>query len=510
MHKSGLDALLRPENSILVLMRRTLRCMVVLCSAAAVVAARADLPPVPGAPIAPSKESFEKRVVAKGLGNPHNMVFGPDGYLWVTEQVARRVIRVEPQSGQVVVAAQVEDALQTNDSGGNYTQDGLLGLALHPDLLKGKGHDFVYVSMTYGAKQGGIAPNRTLIRRYTYDAKAQKLTSPTDLIKGLPSALDHQSARLLFGPDQKLYYSIGDQGANQLDSLCLPNQAQTLPTADEVEAADWRHYAGKILRLNLDGTIPADNPVIRGTRSHVYAWGIRNTQGMAFSPGGKLFAADQGPNSDDELNLILRGKNYGWPYVAGRKDNAGYAYANFSAAAGGCESLKDPAENGKVAPPGVPVQREDEWSDPDFVEPIKTLFTVDNNYSYTDPLCAGQGLYFICWPTIAPSSVTYYKGGKAGIPGWEHSLLITSLKRGVVYRVKLDDTDSLPLGDAQPLFRAVDRYREVVVSPDGGTVYVATDMGNLGTSDVGNAAFKLENPGAILAFRYSGSNSPSK
>ncbi|MBI3528502.1 MAG: PQQ-dependent sugar dehydrogenase [Betaproteobacteria bacterium] len=479
-------------------MIKILRCVVAICGAAIMAAAHADLPPAPGAPIAPMKETFEKRVVATGLANPHNMVFGPDGYLWLTEQITKRVTRVDPQSGMTIVAAQIDDAIHSEDA-----QDGLLGLALHPDLLKGKGHDFIYVSMTYDARQGGITPNRTLIRRYTYDAKAQKLASPVDLIKGLPSSHDHQSARLLFGPDQKLYYSIGDQGANQLAYLCVPNQAQTLPTADEVKATDWRHYAGKILRLNLDGTIPADNPVIHGVKSHVYAWGIRNTQGMVFSPSGKLFATDHGPNSDDELNLILRGKNYGWPYVAGRKDNAGYAYANYSATTGGCESVKDPAQNGKTAPPGVPVQKESDWSDPDFVEPIKTLFTVDNDYSYTDPACADKDLFYICWPTIAPSSVIYYKGGKSGVPGWEHSLLIASLKRGVVYRVKLDDTDSLPVGDAQPMFRAVDRYREVVVSPDGGTIYVATDAVHLGTTDAGSAAFKLENPGAILAFKYS-------
>jgi PQQ-dependent dehydrogenase (s-GDH family) len=484
-------------------MKNILRSIAAICGAGVIGAAYAEIPPIPGTPIAPTKETFEKRVVVNDLGNPHNMVFGPDGYLWVTEQTGKRVTRIDPQSGKLVVAIQVEDAFPTNDASGGYSQDGLLGLALHPDLLKGRGNDFVYISMTYDAKQGGITPNRTLIRRYTYDAKSQKLASPVDLIKGLPSAHDHQSARLLFGPDHKLYYSIGDQGANQKSYLCLPDQAQTLPTVNEVKAADWRHYAGKILRLNLNGTIPADNPVIHGVKSHVYAWGIRNTQGMVFSPGGKLFATDHGPNSDDELNLILRGKNYGWPNVAGRKDDAGYAYANYSAAVGGCDSIKDPEENGKTVPPGVPVQKESDWSDPDFVEPIKTFFSVDNSYSYTNAKCADKGMYYICWPTIAPSSVTYYKGGKTGIPGWEHSLLITSLKRGIVYRVKLDETDSLPVGDAQPMFRAQDRYREVVVSPDGGTIYVATDVGHPGTTDAGNAAYKLENPGAIVAFKYS-------
>ncbi|MFB9245924.1 PQQ-dependent sugar dehydrogenase [Massilia antarctica] len=461
----------------------------------------AEPPPPPGARVAPLPPGFSRKVVATGFANPHNMVLGPDGQLWLTEQIGKRVLRVDPDSGTKIVIATIDEAVVSDKA-----QDGLLGLALHPDLLAKRGHDYVYVSFSYASGDGGQFPNRTAIRRYTYDAKTRTLGSPTDLIKGLPSSHDHQSARLLFGPDRKLYYSIGDQGANQMRYLCVQNQAQVLPSAAEVRAADWSRYRGKILRLNLDGSIPLDNPVIHGVKSHVYAWGIRNTQGMAFSPSGELYATDQGPNTDDELNLILAGRNYGWPNVAGRKDDAGYAYANYSAAEGGCEGVKDPALNGTQVPPGVPVQRESSWSDTDFVEPLKTFYTVDSSSSFKDPVCAENSLYYICWPTLAPSSVAYYKGGgKAAIPGWEHSLLIGSLKRGTVYRVRLDPAGHLPLGDAEPLFRSVNRYRDVVVSADGATIYVATDIeGSLGTSDSGAPTARLENPGAILAFKYSG------
>ncbi|WP_200811099.1 glucose/sorbosone family PQQ-dependent dehydrogenase [Pseudogulbenkiania subflava] len=460
--------------------------------------AKADLPPAPGTPVPALPPHFEKAVVATGLANPHNMMLGPDGHIWLTEQIAKRITRVDPRNGKITVAVEIADAVYSPDQ-----QDGVLGLALHPDLLKGKGRDYVYVSLTYASGQGGEFPNRTAIRRYTYNAKTQKLVSPVDILKGLPSAHDHQSARLLFGPDQKLYYSIGDQGRNQLSYLCQPNQAQLLPTEAEVKAGNREHYMGKILRMNLDGSIPADNPTIHGVKSHVYAWGIRNTQGMVFSPTGKLFATDQGPNTDDELNLILPGRNYGWPNVAGRKDDAGYAYANYSAAKGGCKGDMDNAQNGLKPPEAVPVTRESQWSDPDFVEPLKTFFSVDNNFNFNNPVCADKNLYYICWPTIAPSSIAYYRGGKQGVPGWEHSLLITSLKRGVLYRVQLDPTGTLPLGNAEPLFRSANRYREVVVSPDGRTIYVATDTSHLGTTDTGNAAFKLDNPGSIIAFKYS-------
>lgn len=461
--------------------------------------AGADPPPPTGEIVPPLPPHFEKAIVATGLANPHNMVFGPDGNIWLTEQIAKRITRVDPRNGKTIVAVDITDAVYSPDQ-----QDGVLGLALHPDLLKGKGHDYVYVSFTYATGQGGDFPNRTAIRRYTWDDKSQKLVSPTDILKGLPSAHDHQSARLLFGPDQKLYYSIGDQGRNQLAYLCLPNQAQLLPTEADVKAGNRDLYKGKILRMNLDGSIPADNPTIHGVKSHIYAWGIRNTQGMVFSPTGKLFATDQGPNTDDELNLILPGRNYGWPYVAGRKDDSGYAYANYSAAKGGCKPEMDTAQNGLKPPEGVPVTKESQWSDPDFMEPLKTFFTVDNNFNFNNKVCADKDLYYICWPTIAPSSIAYYRGGKQGIPGWDNSLLITSLKRGLIYRVQLDPSGAKPVGNAKPLFRSVNRYREVIISPDGRTIYVATDGNHLGTTNAGNAAFKLDNPGSILAFKYTG------
>lgn len=464
--------------------------------------ATADTAPKPGAPVAALPVNFEKKVVATGLANPHNMVLGPDGFLWATEQIAGRVARVDPQNGTSSVAIKIADAVHTMDS-----EDGLLGLALHPDLLKGKGVDYVYVSMTYDAGMPEPFPNRTLIRRYTYDPKTQTLGSPVDILKGLPSSHYHQSGRLLFGPDGKLYYSVGDQGANQIVYLCIPNKAQALPTEDEVANGDWSNYEGKILRINPDGSIPTDNPILHSVRSHIYAWGIRNTQGMVFSPAGKLFSVNQGPNSDDTLNLIVAAGNLGWPNVLGFRNDLTYAYANFSAAKGGCKELKDPAQNGMEVSSRVPVMRQSEFHDPNYVAPLKTLFAADPEdlkTEFNNPVCADKNLYYMCWPTIAPSSVAYYGGFKAGAPGWQHSLLITSLKRGVIYRVRLDPTESVTVGDAEPMFRSQNRYREVVVAPDGRTIYVATDTEGYGlaTNDGGSPAFKFENPGSILAFVY--------
>ncbi len=114
---------------------------------------------------------------------------------------------------------------------------------------------------------------------------------------------------------------------------------------------------------------------------------------------GKLYADEHGPKSDDEINIIQAGKNYGWPHVAGNKDDQAYVYGNWSASSPTpCASL---TYSDYTIPPSVPTYTESSWTNPDFVAPIKTLFTVESGYNFQDPACAGQ--YFICWPTVAPA-----------------------------------------------------------------------------------------------------------
>ena len=118
--------------------------------------------------------------------------------------------------------------------------------------------------------------------RYTYDENLQQLVDPMILIEGLPAWNDHNAGRVVFGPDEKIYYSIGEQGANFGRNFRRPNLAQALPTQDEVDSEDYHTYSGKILRLNLDGSIPEDNPEIDGVKSHILSYGHRNPQGIAF------------------------------------------------------------------------------------------------------------------------------------------------------------------------------------------------------------------------------------
>ena len=131
------------------------------------------------------------RVLAGGLGNPWEITWGPDGYLWVTERSAFRVTRINPVDGSTHTALTLDDAYQSVD------QDGLLGLALHPDLLTGRGHDYVFVAYTHDIDPGPGVMRNLRVRRYTYDRSAQTLTAPIDVIDGLPAWDDHGGGRLL-------------------------------------------------------------------------------------------------------------------------------------------------------------------------------------------------------------------------------------------------------------------------------------------------------------------------
>jgi PQQ-dependent dehydrogenase (s-GDH family) len=428
-------------------------------------------------------EAFAMRVLASGLGNPWEVTWGPDGFLWVTERTSFKVTRIDPADGTRHVALTLTDAYQSVD------QDGLLGMALHPDLLRGRGTDFVYIAYVYDADPGPEVSRRLRLRRWTYDPAIRALKSPVDLLDDMPAHDDHGGGRVVFGPDGKLYLSRGDQGSNFLANYCNPNRAQDLPTEKDVRASDWSTYQGKILRLNLDGSIPADNPVINGVRSHIYTYGHRNPQGLVFSPSGLLYEAEHGPSSDDEVNLIAAGKNYGWPYVAGFKDDRGYVYANWSASAPDpCRSLRFNTIN---APSSVPKQKESAWSHPDFVPPLATFFTVPPDYDFAQWGTA----------TIAPSGIDLYTA--AAIPGWKESVLVTGLRSGAVYRVKLGDGGRAVTGEPVEYFKSTNRYRDMAISPDGRRIFLSTDDHGSTQDEIGNRSTNLANPGAILEFTYS-------
>lgn len=434
--------------------------------------------------------SFDKRVVTSGLSSPWEVTWGPDNRLWVTERAGKRVIRVNPSNGSRTTALTLADAYQASG------QDGVLGLALHPRLLRGEGLDYVYVAYTYDADPGNAVDRRAKIVRFSYDSQTESLGSPLNLLTGLSASSDHNAGRLVFGPDSRLYYTIGDQGHNQFENTCRPIRAQDLPTQSDVDASNWARYQGKVLRIALDGGIPSDNPVLAGVRSHVYSYGHRNPQGIVFGAGQKLYASEQGPKTDDELNLLVAGQNYGWPHVAGYRDDKAYVYGNWSAASP--EPCSSFAFSDYDIPSAVPVQRESEWSHPDFAPPLKTFYTVDTGFDFTDPACAGNE--FICWPTIAPSSIDSYQPGPGGLTAWGDALLVTSLKEGTVFRIRLSDDGLSTVGEAVALFKTTNRYRDLAIAPDRRTFYVITDSEGSTSGPTTGSTLNLENRGAILEF----------
>lgn len=438
----------------------------------------------PAEPLPPQEPGFEGSVLTTGLAAPWDMIWGPDGFIWVTEREGSRITRIDPASGEKSVVGEVPGV----HAGPQH--EGVLGMALSPGLNKPGENGHVYVGHTY---MDGAAEHARIVR-FDYDGKKGVISNPTVILQGLPAGDDHNGGRLRFGPDGKLYYSIGEQGHNQGANACKPNMAQRLPTADELANGDFTSYAGKVLRLNADGTVPSDNPVLNGVRSHVYTYGHRNPQGLVFV-GNTLFESEQGPSSDDEINVLVGGGNYGWPHVAGFKDDQGYAYANWSE-----WKQCDPAKFDANYPPSVvPVSKESSWQGDNFRAPAKTMYTVPAGYNFNDSRCSEMP--YLCWPTLVPASVTWYPEDGA-IPAWRNSLLVTSLKNGSLYVLPLNGDKKSVQGDVDKYFHSPNRFRCALVSPDGSDVYIATDVRGWALGDDRKPTNKMRNPGSILKFSY--------
>ncbi|HET9431717.1 MAG TPA: PQQ-dependent sugar dehydrogenase, partial [Chitinophagaceae bacterium] len=217
---------------------------------------------------------------------------------------------------------------------------------------------------------------------------------PVILLDNIEAASIHDGSRLLIVGD-KLFISTGD-ASNQ----SLPQNTSTLN--------------GKILRLNLDGSVPADNPV---PGKPYWSFGHRNAQGLVFA-NNRLYSSEHGPNSDDELNIIEKGKNYGWPEVNG--------YCNENEEKNFCATNQ-------------------------VVEPI------------------------LAWtPTIAACGMDYYN--HALIPAWKNSLLLVALKNARLYQLKLTPDFSSVATTTEYFTRDYGRMRDVCISP-GGKVYICTSNG---------------------------------
>ena len=433
------------------------------------------------------------RLLASNFSEPHNIIYGPDNVLWITERAAKSITLVDPQNGTILNNITVPGVHQSQG------QDGLMGMVLDPNF-NSTGH--VYVAYTYDANNSSSdeLERLTKITRFTFDNATGTINEPVDIISGLVGSIDHNSGRLAFGPDGRLYYTIGDQGKNQLSLYCMNIEAQTLPTVEEVANQNWTAYQGKVLRMNSDGSIPEDNPVIDGVQSHIFTYGHRNHQGLTLGPDGNLYASEHGPDSDDEVNRLQAGGNYGWPYIAGYKDGMAYQYVNWSSAGDNCSDLDYFSADPKEA--GLMIQNESESDLQNFVPPVATFFTVASDYNFTDHDC-GQ-LAYICNPTIAPSSLRLYNSD--AIPGWNGTLLMPTLKAGSIYQLILSDNRINLAQEPVEMFQSENRYRDLAISPDGSTLYVITDSTGPAQAIGGGATTELWNPGSLLEFKYVGNS----
>jgi PQQ-dependent dehydrogenase (s-GDH family) len=439
-----------------------------------------------------SHGGFSVKAITRNLSAPLNILYGHDNALWITERVGMDIVRIDPVNGTLLSSFPIPNVYQSAG------QDGVLGMAFDPSY---NNTHHIYVAYTYDENPGDELDRKTKITRFTIDLTTNNISEPMDLITGLSGSSDHNSGRMTFGPDGKLYYTIGDQGKNQLALACLNNMAQHLPTAEEVAAKNWSTYEGKVLRMNPDGSVPKDNPVINGVQSHIFTYGHRNAQGLTVGPNGDLYVSEHGDNSDDEINHLIAGGNYGWPYVAGYIDDKAYQYYNWSAAPN-CKSLK--FNDVAPAPPGVTVKNESEFNATNFVPPIATFYTVDRNFNFTEQAKSCGEMASTCYPTVAPSSLRLYTSN--AIPGWENNLFMTTLKAGKIFKIALNENGTA--GVPQDLFRSENRYRDIAFGPDGSTFYVITDnKGPVQAMKAGpiTPTTTLWSPGSVLEFKYIGS-----
>jgi len=230
--------------------------------------------------------------VVTGLDVPWALAFAPDGRLFVTERPGRLRVVVDARLQPEPVAT-----LPVYADG----ESGLMGLALDPDFVR-SGHLYVCYTMRQGsAVSRALGRGQRTNRLSRLTLREGRAADERVLIDDMPGAWNHDGCRVKFGPDGKLYATMGD--------------AADPPLAQRLDSP-----AGKIHRLEPDGRIPPDNPFARAADAVPSVWslGHRNPQGLAWDVNGRLYASEHGPSGHDEVNLILPGKNYGWPEAFGR------------------------------------------------------------------------------------------------------------------------------------------------------------------------------------------------
>ncbi len=312
---------------------------------------------------------LQPTVVATNLSIPWDMTFGADGWIWFTE-LNGNIKRMHPDTYEIRQVYSIPDVALFGFS------VGLHSIVLHPDF-----NNTPYVYVHYANSN-----TTSKIVRYQYDLSNNTLTGPTIIMGGIPAGVSHNGSRMVI-LDDKLYISLGD-------TYSTPAVAQNLSSIN-----------GKVLRMNLDGSVPVDNPI---AGSYVYSWSHRNPQGLCYG-NGKFYSSEHGAGANDEINIIEPNRNYGWPTVEGLCNTA--AEITFCNA----NNVKEPIWS---------------WS-----------------------------------PSIAPAGIDYYQN--AAIPEWNHSLLLAVLKDKKLIQLKLNEDGTQIIQQNTYLVNTYGRLRDVLVLPDG-------------------------------------------
>jgi aldose sugar dehydrogenase len=340
-----------------------------------------------------SNVAFNVTVVARGLEKPWSVEPLPTGELLVTEKPGR--MRIVTQSGSV---GEPISGIPTVDARG---QGGLLDVALSPSF----GSDRTLFWSFTEPRDGG---NGTSVARGVLSADRRSLSDVRVIFRAMPTYGNnmHFGSRLAFGPDGMLYVTMGERSDTPMR-----------PYAQRLDS-----HLGKVVRIRPDGSAPSDNPFAgrAGAQAEVWTLGHRNIQAAAFDPQGRFWVIEHGTNGGDELNLIQKGKNYGWPVQAYGEEYSGTPISGATTARTGME----------------------------------------------------QPIYY--WdPVIAPSGAQFYTGN--AFPAWRNSLFVGALKE--MRLVRLVIVNNRVTGEEHLLTDRRQRVRDVRQGPDG-ALYIVTDQDN--------------------------------
>ena len=341
-----------------------------------------------------SNAAFDVTVVTKALDSPWAVEPLADGNLLITEKSGN--LRIVSAAGEV--GSPIGGVPDVDDGG----QGGLLDVALSPAFATDR---TIYWSYSE-PRQGG---NATSVARGVLTADRKRVENVRVIFRALPTYNGrlHFGSRLAFGRDGMLYITLGERS----DRTIRP-QAQQMDS-----------HMGKIIRIRPDCTVPPDNPFVgqKNTLPEIWTVGHRNVQSAAFDPQGRLWAVEHGPKGGDEVNLIEKGKNYGWPLVSFGEEYSG-----------------DPIATAATTRPG-------------FVDPVY----------YWDPV-------------IAPSGAEVYSGN--AFPAWKGNLFVGALREQRLVRLVIENNKVV--GEEHLLVDRGERVRDVRQGPDG-ALYVVTDGGEL-------------------------------